>query len=323
MIWQKLKLVAVLLLAGTSGCTGQAIADQPSPSSLPSIMSGDSSGDSSTVAPRITITLTLSSPADLRVKEGDTVVAGQVLGDRTRERRRLEAQKSRLELQKQRLSIPIAPPDPVRMMPEVAGLPPASFLSEVAGVEQAKVQLEAAERRVQQQRRMLDLLESMPNGELPAATIPHEEEVLAQLQQQVDQANAALQYAQGKLAEAQTQRQFDEYQHSLEMSKRAIALQQAEIQRQEQLQRQDQQEQERAYQLAQLDVQQQVLETQIAQLSAVRSPYNGTILRVKFERQNDQNLIVELTLVANRPLSSTPSSGATSDPSPHPVGSGQ
>ncbi len=46
----------------------------------------------------IKISLTLSSPQDLKVKQGDEVVKGQVLSDRTSERSRLLARKKQLEL---------------------------------------------------------------------------------------------------------------------------------------------------------------------------------------------------------------------------------
>jgi DNA repair exonuclease SbcCD ATPase subunit len=152
---------------------------------------------------------------------------------------------------------------------------------------------------------MLDMLQAMPDANLPEATVPHEEEVLAQRQQAIAQANADLQLAEAQLAQAQQERQFQEYQHSLEMSKRAIAIEQARLQRQEQLQNQQEQEQQRSYQLAEIQVQMQALETQLAQLSAVRSPYSGVIQRIKYEGQNDQALTVELTLVVSGSTSRT------------------
>jgi DNA repair exonuclease SbcCD ATPase subunit len=181
----------------------------------------------------------------------------------------------------------------------VAALPPASFLDEVAEVERQRVLVQRAESMVINQQRMLDLLQSMPNDQVPAATIPHEQEVLKQKQQELDQARAEMQVAEGKLAQAQQERQYQEYLHSLEMSKRAISIQQAELQHQDELQRQEEQERDRSFKLAQLETQMQQLDTQLFSLSAVRSPYDGEIQRVVWKQQNDQNLIVELVLVAN------------------------
>lgn len=248
---------------------------------------------------RLTLRLTLSNPEDLKVREGDTVAKGQILSDRVRERVRLEAQKRQLQIQIDRLKQPVSGPPSVRPIPEVAALPPASFLREVADVERARLKVQAAERARENQQRKLDLLQSMPSSDLPEATIPHEQTVLQQMQEKVDQAVADVQYAEAQLAKAQSDRQYEEYQHSLELSKRSIALQQAELQRQEQLQAQQKQESDRSFQLAQLMTQMQTLETQLVQLSSIRSPFNGTIRRIKYETQNDQSLMVVLSLVAD------------------------
>ncbi|HEY9664350.1 MAG TPA: hypothetical protein V6C65_38390, partial [Allocoleopsis sp.] len=270
---------------------------------------------------RLQLTLTLSTPEDLKVREGDHVKVGQILSDRVRERQRLAAQQTQLQLQMERLDQPIPGPPAVQPIPEVAGLPPASFLDEVAAVEQAKLKVEQAERNVTQQQRLLDMLQSRPAEQLPEATLPHETEVLKQRQQELDQARADQQLAEAKLNQAQSDRQYQEYQHSLEMSKRAITIQQAQLQRQEELQRQQIEERDRSFQLAQLQSQMQQLETQLLTLSAIRSPYNGTIQRVKVQQQRDQNLMVELVLVADpAPNLSQPGegTGATAGANPTP-----
>lgn len=292
------------LLAFLSGCAGNA-ASQATPTAAvsPTVITG--SDDSPTQ--RLTIKLTLSSPADLKVREGDTITAGQIISDRVKDRRRLEAQKQKLGIRMQQLQQPIDAPPPARPVPEVAGLPPASFLGEVAAVERQRIAAQQAERTVQQQQRMLDMLDALPDAQLPEATVPHEQEMLKQRQQALDQANAEISLAQAQLSQAQQKRQFDEYQHSLEMSKRSIAIEQSRLQRSEQLQKQQEQEQARSFQIAQLEVQMQTLDTQLFALSAVRSPYSGTVQRIKYEGQDDQNLAVTLTLIVS---SASPSAGA-------------
>ncbi len=57
----------------------------------------------------IKISLTLSSRQDLKVKQGDKVVEGQVLSDRTSERSRLLARKKQLELSLEKLNLPLPP----------------------------------------------------------------------------------------------------------------------------------------------------------------------------------------------------------------------
>lgn len=295
----------LLLLALLSGCAGRADSQEAQNTTAPIVIRGDRSSTE-----RLTLKLTLSSPSDLKVREGDQVSAGQVLSDRLRDRQRLEAQKRQLQLQIQQLQQPIAAPPPARSIPEVAGLPPASFLDEVAAVERQKVIVAQHERSMQQQQRMLDMLDSMPDANLPEATVPHETERLAQRQQELNQANADLELTEAQLAQAQQERQHEEYLHSLEMSKRAIAIEQGRLQRAEQLQNQQEQENQRSFQIAQITAQLQVIDTQLAQLSAVRSPYAGTIQRVSYEGQTDQNLVVELTLVTAADSSSSSPTGS-------------
>lgn len=292
------QIVAVLGLIGlsmiSSGCAERANSQMaPAP---PSQMLAP---EPSTEQQRLSLRLTLSSPADLKVREGDWVKANQILSDRLRERQRLEAQKRQLQLQVDHLKTPIPGPPPARPIPEVAGLPPASFLDEVAEVERQQVIVQQAENVVMNQQRMIDLLDSMPDEQIPEATLPHEQEVLKQKQQELDQSRAEMQLAEAKLAQAQQDRQYQEYLHSLEMSKRTLSIQQAELQRQEQRQQQQEQERDRSFKLAQLETQMQQIDSQLFTLSAVRSPYSGKIQRVSWQGQNDQNLVVQLTLIAD------------------------
>ncbi|HEY9662672.1 MAG TPA: hypothetical protein V6C65_29810, partial [Allocoleopsis sp.] len=122
------------------------LADHALPSASPSPPAITPSSELTTSPQRLQLTLTLSTPEDLKVREGDRVTVGQILSDRVRERQRLAAQQTQLHLQMERLNQPIPGPPPVQPIPEVAGLPPASFLDEVAAVEQAKLKVEQAER---------------------------------------------------------------------------------------------------------------------------------------------------------------------------------
>jgi len=242
------------------------------------------------------------------VKQGDTVIPGQVLADRVRDRTRLEFQQGELTQRIARLKAQMALP-----VPEVNGLPTASVLGEVADVERLKLKAQTMQRAKEQQQRKLDLIQSLPKSEVPEATVPHEQAVLEQKQREVDQALADVELSRGKLAKAQSDRQFQEYQHSLEMSKRAITLRQQEIQQQGEL--------------AQVEGQLSQVETQLSTLSAIRSPYAGKIQRLKFQGQADQSLTVELVLVitddSSRPGASQVSPSASISPSPQPSTKGE
>ena len=278
---------------------------------------------------RFKLRLTLSTPADLKVREGDRIAAGQILADRVNDRQRLDYQKAQLQLQIKKLEQPVAAPPPARAVPEIAMLPSPSFLSEVAAVDRQQVLLGKADRSRNMQQRKLDLLESLPKNELPEATLPHEREVLADKQRDVDQSQAELGIAAAQVEQAKKDREYREYLHSLEMSKRAISLQQQELQRQQQQQHQADQERDREFKLAQLQAQLQQLETQLLELAAIRSPYSGTIQRLKFDGQSDRALVVELTLAitGNKGRSAVPAvtsapeapSGATQPTAPSAV----
>lgn len=280
-----------------SGCTAQA-ASQALPTASPTVPASPESVET-TPQRRFQVKLTLSAPEDLKVRESDTVLAGQILADKVRDRTRLAFQQQELEQRLRRIKAQMVLP-----VPEVNGLPPASLLGEVADVERLQLKAKDVQRAKEQQQRKLDLIQSLPLNEVPAATVPHEQAVLEQKQREVDQALAEVALARGKLAHAQSDRQFQEYQHSLEMSKRAIALRQQDIQQQGEL--------------AQLEGQLSQVETQLSTLSAIRSPYAGKISRIKFQGQSDQSLTVELVLLISDDHSRPGAAPASPEPTVSP-----
>lgn len=74
-----------------------------------------------------------------------------------RDRARLQAQKRGLEIQIDRLKQAVAAPPPSRQIPDLAALPPAAFLDEIAEVEAAKLKVQVAENKVIAQERKIDL----------------------------------------------------------------------------------------------------------------------------------------------------------------------
>lgn len=310
-----LGMVLVGVAGGLVSCSepsgSSSFLAQAEPTPQPTIQLG---GETPSSAKNLTLKLTLSSPDDLRVREGDWVMAGQVLSDRVRDRQRLTTQQEELRLQIAKVKQPIPNPVPLRPVPAVASLPAPNFLEPVADVERMKLKAAAAQRRKEAQQRKLDLLQTLPSNELPEAVIPHEQAVLADYERQVDQANADVLLAQATLAQAQNERQYQEYQHSLEISKRAIALQQAELQHQQQRQEQEKQSRDQEFQLAQLNTQRQALEAQLQAIASTRSPYSGKIRRIKWTGQSDQALTVELTLA----LAGSPGNRPAITPNPQP-----
>ncbi|MBD2079734.1 hypothetical protein [Leptolyngbya sp. FACHB-17] len=127
-----------------SGCTAQA--QNPTPTPSPSLVPSPTASPAPyTRTKRFTLELSLSAPENLKVREGDIVVMGQVLSDRTRERQRLEAQKAQVLIQLDRLKQAPIKPLPPKAAPEIANLPTPSFIEEVAEIDHKQVILQQVE----------------------------------------------------------------------------------------------------------------------------------------------------------------------------------
>ncbi len=189
----------------------------------------------------------------MKVKEGDTIIAGQILADKVRDRTRLEFERDNLKREIGRLKKTVSIP-----VPGVKPLPGADFTEEAAALETARQKSLEAIRRREQQERKIDVLQNMEQSELPEEIIPHEQVLLEQRQREENQARAAVDLAIGKLNKAREQRQQEEYNHSLEMSKRAIAIREHELKTQGAI--------------ADLEARLSQVEVSLSQLSAVRSP---------------------------------------------------
>jgi DNA repair exonuclease SbcCD ATPase subunit len=185
---------------------------------------------------RLKINLSVSSPDDLKVREGDTVSAGQILADQDKERAKLEAQKRQLQLASDRISgsAIYEPPSP-KPVPEVSKLPPANYAEQQAAIESAKLKLDQARRAydlqlgadrnpiiesastssagaqvdqaadaVALQQRKLDAIATIKD--LPPEIIPHEQEVLKRKQEELQQAQSKLDLERSKLEAAKSTR---------------------------------------------------------------------------------------------------------------------
>ena len=294
------------------------------------------------------ISLTVTSPQDLKVKPGDEISLGQVLSDRTTERQRLLAQKKQLEISLKKLNLPIPEITQPKPIPALSKLPPVSYQQEEANIALKQQELVEAERAIANQEikiKELDSLlnsqpiqnvspnsktvpiknqaqehskplsvmndnvlnpddrsqvienESLVNSNLSLLTvIEHEKVVLEQLIAARDKAKLQLDIAKSKLITAKEQRAHIEYQRYLEETKRAIALQQQQIELERQRSIRAGQIQEREYSKAQIETRIQEIDNAIAQLSTVKAPYAGKVKKIKWTGQDNHNLTVQLTL---------------------------
>lgn len=179
--------------------------------------------------------LSLSSPKDIKVRQGDMVAAGDVLADRAEERSRLTAQHQELVLALGRIQArTITTPPAPAPIPTVKGLPPTSYaeeeaairaaatyvqqaerafqlqqenlkgapLEESAGVQKAAVEVQNRQRIVDTQLRKIDTVALLQD--LPPSVNMHEQAVLKQRSAELEQAQAEYQLAQAKLIAAST-----------------------------------------------------------------------------------------------------------------------
>jgi chromosome segregation ATPase len=131
---------------------------------------------------------------------------------------------------------------------------------------------------------------------LPAEVFDHETERTREADQKYDVANAELRKSESALEKAKYEQENASYSHQLELSKYEISVQQNELERSNQLQRQDDAVRDRAYKIATLRQQIITIDNQIAQLANIKSPYDAKVQRVKFVEQNNQDLIVDVVL---------------------------
>ena len=279
------------------------------------------------------ISLQVTEPNDLKVKAGSTIAAGQVIADQEGERDRLEAKKAELTLAIERLknqliTKPQKPLEPLapKPVPPLKQLGDISYQQYEAAVEKAKKELDRTQAQLSLKQRQTDYIKGIEG--IDPAIIEHELVASTQLEAKVKDSSIEINLAEGKLLTARQERQQKEYQHSLDVAKRIEEANTAQSFYQRQVaenliayQRQssdyEKEQRERDYRLTQTALQLSTIDDSISKLSVIRSPYDGTIRRVKFVGQIDNKLGVDITILVNLDSSDRPSAtSANSTPSP-------
>ena len=253
-----------------------------------------------TTAPkRLNITVNISEPDDLKVSEGSLVKTGDIIADRERERTRLTAQQKQLQLSLERLKAAIiTPPVVPQKVPTVMALPPVSYLEHEAAVEKTKSKIAQVESELELKQEEITYLKSVKN--LDPIILEHEQAKLKQLKQEHTAAVRDYQLAMGKLQSAKDSRKYQEYQASINSARRVEEMNQARLNYQRQLAEYEQRLADREFQLIQLQEKLNDLDNALATLSTVKSPYAGTVRRVKFLGQSpDGSLTAEVTLMVD------------------------
>jgi hypothetical protein len=165
---------------------------------------------------RLTVNVKVAEPNDLKIKENQEIKEGDTIADRTRERLRLNSQKSSLNLSLQRLrTMTINAPTPPINVPTVKTLPPVNYLEQEAAVEQSKQLVISVESEIETKKQSLDYLKQLPN--LDPIVLEHEEANLKKLSLKHTSAVRDYQLAVGKLSTAKNAREYQEYTASIEI----------------------------------------------------------------------------------------------------------
>jgi chromosome segregation ATPase len=343
------RLLALFLLLSTISMVAIAAGSSPNgvtPSNPPVTPSNEPK--------RLKITVSITDPADLKVREGDPVAKDQVIADREQERARLVRERLGVVRAIAAIEGQIIPP--LQEPPEIRELSPISFAIEEAQIQQAELKFSQAQRNLQTalandpfitararvdkakagieaayhafelQQRKLDAVNGLKG--LPPEMLAHETEKLRQkqseqekaqaeydfytaeykqveaernatiadLQNKVQLARAELEIAQAQLRSAKELRDKAEYEHRITLARRAEEENQAAIAL-------SNQKLEREFKLAQLKENLSATEEKLNAIAQIRSPYSGTIKRIKMDKQTDGKLTAVLYLVPSLSVS--------------------
>ena len=245
------------------------------------------------------LTVNVSTPDDLKVKQGDELVKDTVIADRDLERNRLAVQKNGLVNSIARLNIESIPPLPPRPVAKPIRLPSITYAEELAQINNQLLRVKEAEEKISLQQRKIDVVGGLEESELPKAVIFHEQQKLVQLQAELEKVKSELQLSEGKYQGAKDRRAYEEYRYSETIARFEQEQNQIKASYERSLAEYRKQEQERTFQIATLDGKMAEVENQLKTLTTVRSPYNAVVKRIKLAGQADNRLTYDLVLAIN------------------------
>jgi chromosome segregation ATPase len=269
-------------------------------SASPETISQPTQTDTATTSPRrLTVTVKVAEPTDLKIAEGQEIKQGDIISDRATEKTRLTSQQKQLQLSLERLKAAImTPPTPPAPTPLVKALPPVSYLEHEAAVEKTKAAIASIESELDLKKQEIDYLSKLPN--LDPIILEHEQTKLAELKRNHTAAVRDYQLAMGKLQTAKDNRKYQEYQASVSEVQRIEQMNQSRLNYQRQLAEYEQRLADREFQVSQLQARLNDVDNQIASLAQVKAPYSGTVRRIRWLGQSpDGSLTAEVTLMVN------------------------
>ncbi len=252
--------------------------------------------ESATQPRLLRLNLTLSDPKDLKVKQGDFLQEGAVISDRDDERKRLQAQKSDYLATIKRLSLESPKPIEPIAVRKPAQLPEQNFAEFESEVDLQRIKVEQAKNKVTLQQRKLDLMQTLDARDLPAGANEHEQEKFSQIKSDLAKEEALLQLQLGKFETAKSNRSLKEYDTEQANIRAALEANKTQLEYSKALAEWDKNEQERQYRISELKSKIALVDDKLKEISTVRAQYASEVKRVRFIKQTNNAIDVELLL---------------------------
>ncbi|MFP4133012.1 MAG: hypothetical protein ACLFTJ_02540 [Halothece sp.] len=272
----------------------EATTDFPSAIQFPdSDEDQDGSDAKSSLPDEIEVSLTLSSPDNLRVGEGDQISEGDILVSQPNEVRRIQAQLDRLLLDLERLEA-VAIPNR-----DVPSLPPADFSAQVSAIDKQELVIAQIQDEIAvQEKKIAEIRENalperqlasvsgagnFDNGESRNALIlQHEQSKRDDLLSRLEREQAELDLKKAELKSEHQQRDYQEYRRELEVSRV---------------------ERDHADRISQRNFNERMIRERISQkqeelalLSAIKSPFSGQVRSLSWEGMSNSQIQVTLLI---------------------------
>ncbi len=246
---------------------------------------------------RLSITVSVDNPDDLKVSEGARIKENQVIATRDRARKELQRQKQQMQLSLTKIkSFKPLPPTVPQDIPPLAVLPPTSFLEQEALVEKAETKISFIERQINTKEEEISFLNGL--SKVDPVMIKHEEAKLGKLKQELAIAIKDYQVAKGKLETARNNREYQEYLDKLNQARRIEQINQQRQNYERELALYQERRKDQEFKITQLNNNLNNVEEKLKTLSNTTSPYSGTIRRIKWLGQTaDGILTAEISLM--------------------------
>jgi hypothetical protein len=238
----------------------------------------------------------LSDPSDLKVKQGDVLRVDQVISDREEERKRLAAQRADYLSTIKILSLPIAKPVEPLNIKKIPMLPDQSFAEIESNIDLQRIKVKSAQDKVSQQKQKLDLIETLSARDLPEGTKQHESVKLSEYETALKSEEARLNVELGKFESEKSGRSLKQYEFEQTEIRYALEKNRSLQEYGKAMADYDRTEQERIYRIAEMQSKVALVDEKLKEISTVRAQYASEVKRVRFVKQVNNNIDVELLL---------------------------